>query len=382
MAGKPVPVTGGVLSWAMADAGISRQYLAEILGTPPGTIERWEQNRENPSVGQFHTLAKTLGRPESFFFLPRPPSSPPVSAAFRKFSAKDATVTVDEAKALRLAERVRAVTLWVHQRTTPNLRVEIPQAKSDFSTERAAETVRAWLNWNIEEQTSADSTDTSVTRSMRTCLQDRGIIVLHLALSANSVRGFSLPSDAAPLIAVSTKDIKPARLFSYVHELAHLLLRDESFCLTSQNTGTERWCNQVAGALLMPLDDFHEHVRKKMGNELVSTVEQTSSIRARYKVSLQACAVRLETLHLAAPGLFNLVTSVSEPKRRGGTYDPERIQTRPRIRLQQYGRGYVNMLLDASDSGILPETQVLDLLKVSRRELTDLRVFAASGAEG
>ena len=59
-----------------------------------------------------------------------------------------------------------------------------------------------------------------------------------------------------------------------------------------------------AGALLMPPDDFREHVRKRIGKEPVSTVEQVSSIRARYKVSLQACAIRLKSLHLAAPGLF------------------------------------------------------------------------------
>jgi hypothetical protein len=40
------------------------------------------------------------------------------------------------------------------------------------------------------------------------------------------------------------------------------------------------------------------------------------------------------------------------------------------------------VLLEANDSGIMPEVQVLDLLKVSRKELEDLRMFAASGAEG
>jgi Zn-dependent peptidase ImmA (M78 family) len=366
----------------MADAGISRQQLAQILDTPTRTIERWERDIEHPSMGQFHTLAKTLGRPESFFLLPRPPHSAPVSAAFRKFSPEEAAVTVDEAKALRLAGRVQSVTQWIRQRTPPHESAEIPRVKDGSSIEGAAETIRAWLDWDIKEQTRKGSTDASVTRSMRGHTQDRGVIALHLPLSENSVRGFSLPHEKAPLIAVSTKDINPARLFSYGHEIAHLFIRDESLCLIRENAGTERWCNQVAGALLMPLEDFRSHVRDKVGNELVSTVEETSSIRARYKVSNQACAIRLETLQLAKPGLFNLVTSVSGKKRSGGAYDPERTQTRPRVRLQQYGRGYVNMLLDASESGILPETQVLDLLKVSRSELDQLRMFAASGNEG
>ena len=126
MAGKPVPVTGDVLSWAMVDAGISRPHLAQILDTSPQTIERWQQNIEHPSLGEFHALAKALGRSESFFLLPRPPQSAPVPAAFRKFSSKEAHVTVDEAKLLRLAERVQEVAHWIHQRTTPNSPIEIP----------------------------------------------------------------------------------------------------------------------------------------------------------------------------------------------------------------------------------------------------------------
>ena len=269
MAGKAVPVTGDVLSWAMADAGISRQHLAEILKTPPNTIERWEQNRDHPTLTQFHALAKTLGRPESFFLLPRPPSKPPVAAAFRKFSPIGQSITPDETKYVRLAHQIQSVANWVHKRIDPDVAIHVPHANINSNVEAAAETIGSWLDWSIEDQIGENATETSVTNAMRGRLQDWGIIVLHLSLSEHGVRGFSLPGNPVPLIAVSTKDIKPARLFSYVHETAHLLARDESFCLTRQDTGAERWCNQVAGALLMPLDDFREHVRSKIGNALV-----------------------------------------------------------------------------------------------------------------
>ncbi len=293
----------------MHDAEVSRRQLAQALGLATQEVQQWELGQRQPSTSQFHRLAKTIGRPEPFFLLPRPPNSKPTAAAFRRFTSHEpVAVTADESKALRLAERARRVTEWVRQRSTVNQEIYVPSAAVGTDPEQAADLMRKWLDWELNAQTSSQATDATVTRAMRTALQDRGIIVLHLTLGENSVRGFCLPSKSAPLIAVSTRDIRPARLFSYAHETAHLLISDQSICLTGENAGVERWCNQVAGALLMPLGDFRNHVIRRMGDTLVSSIDDVRAIRARYKVSLQACAVRLESLRLGVPGLINAYT--------------------------------------------------------------------------
>jgi plasmid maintenance system antidote protein VapI len=42
MAGKPVPITGPVLQWAMQDAGVSRRQLAQALGVATQEVQQWE----------------------------------------------------------------------------------------------------------------------------------------------------------------------------------------------------------------------------------------------------------------------------------------------------------------------------------------------------
>ncbi|WP_157977512.1 XRE family transcriptional regulator [Streptomyces triticisoli] len=382
MAVKPVPVTGSVLAWARADVGMSVSTLAAALGVAPATIEQWESEEAHPSTGQFKRLSKVLGRPENFFFLARPPKTRTANAAFRTMYGKGEWLAPDPkiSQQLRLAQRVQTVSAWL-SRKLDDLNPAIPEANVHCAPEKVAALLATWIDWTLEIQTS--NTEARTSQILRQRLQERGLTVLHLPFDEDTaVRGFSLPHPVAPLMAINTKEHYRARLFSYVHELAHLALHDDSLCLVRNDEGVERWCNEVAASFLIPEQDFRKYVAEKFGSEKVSTLDQVSALRGRYKVSLLAVALRLEKLGLARPGLYSSVSRTLEKRAKGGRPDPDRPQNRARVRLQTYGRHYVGSLLEAAESDILPETQVLDILKVSRSELADLRVLSQSGAEG
>ena len=74
------------------------------------------------------------------------------------------------------------------------------------------------------------------------------------------MRGFSIAEWPFPVIAVNGSDFYRPRLFTLLHELAHLGLRDGGLCDLHESTSRfrdandeiERFCNQVAAAVLMP----------------------------------------------------------------------------------------------------------------------------------
>ncbi|WNE97579.1 XRE family transcriptional regulator [Streptomyces luomodiensis] len=382
MAVKPVPLTGSVLAWARADAGLSLGALAEALGASTAAVAEWEAEKTYPSTGQFRQLAKILGRPESFFFLARPPKTSPAAAAFRTNYGQGEWLSPDPkiSQQLRLAQRVQAVVSWISEKL-PEASPVIPQADTRQSAEKVAKSLSEWLSWTLQIQTQ--NTDARTSQILRQRLQDCGLTVLHLSFDAEtSVRGFSLPHPIAPVMAINTKEHYRARLFSYIHELAHLAIHDDSLCLVRNDEGVERWCNEVAASFLIPEADFRRYVGEKFGAEKISSLGQVSALRGRYKVSLLAVALRLEKLGLASPGLYSSVSRSLEKRGNGGRPDPDRPQNRARVRLQTYGQHYVGSLLEAAESRILPETQVLDILNVSRSELADLRVLSQSGVEG
>jgi Zn-dependent peptidase ImmA (M78 family)/transcriptional regulator with XRE-family HTH domain len=384
MPAKYVPITGQVLTWAMDDAGLDSEELADGVGASVDEVLNWRKDLQSPTTGQFHRLAKALGRPESFFFLPEPPSRQATVASFRRrpgATPESGNLTAETAEGLRIAERVQRTVAWIAERSELPA-ASVPPAGYADDPEQVAAVLREWLDWSVQEQTRDGATESSVSREIRARLQERGIIVLNLTLDENVVRGLSLPHDQVPVIAVNTRDPQRARIFSYFHELAHLALRENYLCFTKSHDGIEAWCNRVAAAALLPRAHFRKTVWERHRDRLVSEISEVSALRSTYKVSMRALAVRLEELQLGIQGLYEKVNRQTERKSKGGTYDPDRVRIKPRVRLETYGRGYINSLTDAEDAGVLPRFQVLRLLRVSEGELHQMREMAATGAEG
>ena len=92
----------------------------------------------------------------------------------------------------------------------------------------------------------------------RRALEASGIVVFQMTVSEEEARGFSIYAENLPAVVVNVKDAPNGRLFTMLHELAHLALRQAGICdLREDQTGqvphyVEVFCNYVAGAALIP----------------------------------------------------------------------------------------------------------------------------------
>lgn len=352
----------------MREEGVGEEELAERCGTTPDEVYAWLEGEAEPGKTQFGKLVSALRRPSAFFFLPEPPLEASVGAAFRSPAGVGGPRRLlrDEHEALRSARRIQRVARWIEEKESPEP-PSLPHV-GDEDPEDAAERVRGMLGWKVEWQTDADSYRDALAR-LRAHLEAQGVLVLHLRMSRKGCRGFSLYDDWAPVIAVNTATVPQARLFSYCHELGHLLRRADRICGATADTALERWCEQFAAAFLLPRDAFGDFVAQQFAGRLIRDVADVGRISQHFNVSLRAVALRLQDVDLAAPGLYDRVHRQTEvsPGRGGGG---QRTAAR---RLSEWGRAYPRVLERAERAHLLARQDILEYLDVSNSQLHELR---------
>jgi Zn-dependent peptidase ImmA (M78 family) len=366
-----IPVTVAALEQAMREAGVGAQELASLLNIEPGDVEAWVSGHDRPGKTQLRKLSRQLRKPPSYFLLEDPPPRPALPVAFRGEAGWRATreLLQEEAEALQQASKAQKIVGWIRERTgnTPASLPRIDPKRVDG--EEAGELLRESLGWDTRIQRQAQS-DSAAANEFRFFLEDRGLLVLHLNMTDDGCRGFSLWHDTAPLIAVNTRQNTGARLFTYVHELAHLASRSDSICVGfAPDRTVERWAEEVAAAFLMPRSDFLEAFQYHSSREGDNYIEIAKRISSRFKTSLRSSALRMAELGLTEQNLYQQIDRTFESSSSGG-FNPD--PTAPGNRLREWGFTYAKELLSAEQAGHLRRSDVLAYLHLSDKEVREV----------
>lgn len=122
-------------------------------------------------------------------------------------------------------------------------------------------------------------------------LEDLGVKIFEVSEDEDFV-GFSCFVKSNPIIVINTRstDISRRR-FTVLHELSHLLL---AFDESERKENIERFCDQFAGAMLLP-----EEILKSYINTNISiTLEELKRIKGKYGISILAILVRMVNVKL------------------------------------------------------------------------------------
>lgn len=290
-----VEVNPELLVWARQRSGLAFDDAQNRFPM----LAAWERGEQQPTLKQLESFAQATHTPVGFLFLPEPPVEKVPLPDFR--TVGDVGVRGPSADLLDTIYQCQQRQDWYRDFAVLNHEPAVGYVGSLTVTASAAGTAAAMRTALQFEVESRGSSRTEALRILIERAEALGFLVMvngvvgsntHRKLNPGEFRGFALADPMAPLVFVNGADTKAAQIFTLVHELAHLWLGgtalDDVDLAARGWQDTERWCNQVAAELLMPLAALPGAL--VAGEALADTMERLSR---RFKVSTLVVLRRL-----------------------------------------------------------------------------------------
>ena len=375
-----------LLVWARNTAGLTPEDAAKKLGVKPSRLTEWEEGRLRPTVTQLRKAANVYKRPLAVFFLPRPPAQPQPLHDFRRFPGREqARFSPELLLEMRRARHRRAVALELlddleRPVTTLPLRVAL-----DDDPDEVAARAREWLGITLAQQARWQAPYDAL-NGWISAFEACGFLVFQTSdVDLDEMRGFSLSGRRLPVIVLNAKDLPRARVFTLMHEFAHVMLDMGGVC-DPQGVG-RRWhtadervevfCNHVAGALLVPANVLLADSRVAENRGRREWPEATiSALADSFAVSREVILRRLLILGRTTDAFYErkrqqylaqyaqLAAQARERAREEESYAPVF-----RIALRDNGRRYTRLVLDAFEGERITAADVSDYLGVRLKHL-------------
>ena len=262
-----VAIKPELLRWACERAGFDRADLEHKF---PHLAE-WETEATQPTLKQVEAFAKATYTPVGYLFLQEPPVEKVPIPDFRAIdNERIGHPSPDLLDTIYVCQQRQE---WF--RNYARSRGESPltfvgSARVGDEMVRTAARIREELGFDLDARRQMP-TWTDALRHFIEQADGLGILVMcngvvhnnnYRHLDPQEFRGFAMADDFAPLVFINGADTKAAQMFTLAHELAHIWL-GQSAVSDSQPTAipdqqVERWCNEVAAELLVPLDTMRQ----------------------------------------------------------------------------------------------------------------------------
>ncbi len=264
-------------------------------------IYKWIDDQDKPTYNQLSNIAKIFNIPFGYFFLEKIPVKKYPIPHFRTNSQNKFSPSQE---LLDTLDTIRERQHWAR-----DILIELRGEKLPFANalstndpiENAIEILKSMFNLSKDWANEAFSW-TEAFKVLLEKSEEAGIFIVingvvnnntRRKLNVNEFRGFVLYDDYAPFVFLNNNDAISGKIFTLIHEIAHILIgRSASFDLRQLQPAadiTEEYCDRVAAEFLVPGALLNKYVY----NHGIDY----QNLAKRFKVSQIVIARRLKDLN-------------------------------------------------------------------------------------
>jgi Zn-dependent peptidase ImmA (M78 family)/transcriptional regulator with XRE-family HTH domain len=283
-----------LLSWARIRSDLSEGALAKKINVKIDRIMDWEHGKLKPTFRQAQNIARVTNTPFGYLFLPKPPVETLPIPDLRTLGGNQAGTFSTELR--DIIEQVLHRQDWYRDYLKSHGEEELDfvgKFTVDASVKDVVADIRKTLDIGLPQRGSWDDYQ----RDLIEAAEAAGVLVMRSGIVGNNTRrklqvsefrGFAISDSLAPIIFINSSDAPKARLFTLIHELAHIWLGESGISDGLQSHAKEEvFCNAVAGEFLVPEGAF-----TKMWQENNPLMQNLTTIAPRFHVSRLVVARR------------------------------------------------------------------------------------------
>jgi len=377
-------VNPDILTWARETAGLSLENAAREIklhaagGLTGGQrLQAFEDGQDEPSRVLLHRMAQRYRRPLIVFYLKERPLRGERGEDFRR--APDAPPPDYDPRLDALIRDVRArhdlaASLLEDEEARP-----LPFIGSHNMREGAdaiARNIQSTIDFDLAEFRRPSKVEGAFAY-LRGRLESRGIFVLllgnlgsfHTNISSTTFRGYSIADPLAPFIVINDNDARAAWSFTALHEAAHLWLGQTGISGAGHQTRVERFCNDVAGQLLLPREEVAalSDLARRPFDEVLAEI---STFAAERNISRRMVAYQLVRAEFINNSVYE---RLCDRFRQDWLRSKEKDADKPRennavsyytVKRHRIGPALLGLAQRAIDAGTLTPTRAAKLLGV------------------
>ncbi|MEZ2721727.1 ImmA/IrrE family metallo-endopeptidase [Paenalcaligenes hominis] len=349
--------------------------FAKKIAQKEDKLAAWEDQTAKPTFKQAIDFAKKAHIPFSYLFLQEPPVEEPLLADLRTVGSHHlGKYSVELNDTIKLMQGRQ---FWYREFLLAEGASKLDFISSFQNNLNVGELVEAIRNQLDLSKLKRRGSWEDYYRSLINKIEEVGVLVMRQSflghhtrpLRVEEFRGFALVDEYAPLIFINHADAPGPRLFTLMHEFAHLWIgvSGVSDLNTNAEKESERVCNAVAAELLVPETEF----KKSWLTDLEDWQKQLPSLAAHFYVSQWVIARRALTFGYIELSSYQQFINAeknafqSREKQAGG---PSYYLTKKSQMSQSFAKALVNDALN----GNTPLREAASLMQVKPANLMKL----------
>lgn len=369
-----------ILVWARESARIPLKQAAKKLKMEADVLAAIESGDIPVTVAQLRKIGELYKRPLAVFFLPAPPRDFDAQREFRRFAGKEPEQLSPQLMlAIRNASYQREHALELRELLGEPIPPILEKLHPQIDHETGGRLLRESLSLEWKQQLDWTNPHAAL-NGWRSVIESRGVLVFQASgISLDEMRGTCIPDQPLPTILLNSKDAPHGRIFTLIHEYAHVLLHaagHASSRMVGQRSPEEQpieiAANGFAAAALLPEIEFLEVA----GNYPEAADGDDRALRLlsqKVKVSPEAVLRRLVTLGKSSDAVYRAKRGewgnrlwYIRAQQGGPIPQPVKILARD-------GRQFTNMVLEAYDRRLISTSAASDYLGAKPKYFDRLR---------